>query len=51
MSRTSDVAAAKRGELLQIVTLLEKNKGRGDDATKGHYMDLILRIRQSLKMN
>lgn len=51
MSRTSDVAAAKRTELLQIVTLLEKNKNTGDDATKGHYMDLILRIRQSLKMN
>ena len=51
MSRTSDVAAAKRSELLQILTILEKNKGRGDDATKGHYMDLILRIRQSLRMN
>lgn len=51
MSRTSDVAAAKRSELLQILTTLEKNKGRGDDATKGHYLDLILRIRQSLRMN
>ncbi|MBB2148886.1 zinc-dependent metalloprotease [Pedobacter gandavensis] len=51
MSRTSDVAAAKRSELLQILTILEKNKGRGDDATKGHYLDLILRIRQSLRMN
>lgn len=51
MGRTSDVAAAKRSELLQILTILEKNKGRGDDATKGHYLDLILRIRQSLRMN
>ncbi|WP_316751415.1 zinc-dependent metalloprotease [Pedobacter gandavensis] len=51
MGRTSDVAAAKRSELLQILTILDKNKGRGDDATKGHYLDLILRIRQSLRMN
>lgn len=49
MSRTSDVASAKRGELLQIAALLEKRKNSGDDATKGHYEDLILRIRQSLK--
>lgn len=49
MSRTSEVAAAKRGELLQILTLLETHKNRGDEATKGHYMDLILRIRQSLQ--
>lgn len=49
MSRTSEVAAAKRGELLQILALLESNKNRGDEATKGHYMDLILRIRQSLQ--
>lgn len=50
MSRTSDVAAAKRGELMQILTILEKNKGRGDESTKGHYLDLILRIRQSLNI-
>ncbi|MGY0038477.1 hypothetical protein [Pedobacter sp. NJ-S-72] len=50
MSRTSDAAAAKRGELLQILTLLENNKNRGDESTKGHYMDLILRIRQSLQI-
>jgi hypothetical protein len=51
MSRTSDVAAAKRGELVQILSLLEKYKYTGDEGTKGHYQDLILRIRQSLKMN
>lgn len=51
MSRTSDVAAAKRGELVQILSLLEKYKNTGDEGTKGHYQDLILRIRQSLKMN
>lgn len=51
MSRTSDVASAKRGELLQILSLLEDHKNTGDESTKSHYMDLILRIRQSLKTN
>ena len=51
MTRTSDVASAKRGELMKILTLLEKNKTNGDEETRSHYMDLILRIRQSLKIN
>lgn len=51
MIRTSDVAAAKRGELMTILGILEKNKSKGDEATRNHHMDLILRIRQSLKIN
>lgn len=51
MTRTSDVAASKRGELLKILEILEKNKTKGDEATRNHHMDLILRIRQSLKIN
>jgi predicted Co/Zn/Cd cation transporter (cation efflux family) len=51
MSRTSDVAAAKRGELMRLLALLEKNKNKGNEETQSHYMDLILRIRQSLKIN
>lgn len=51
MSRTSEVTSAKRGELLQILSLMEKNKNAGDEGTKRHYQDLILRIRQSLKVN
>ncbi len=51
MGRTSDVAAAKRAELLQILRLLQKHKGQGDEGTTGHYQDLILRISQSLKIN
>lgn len=48
MSRVSEVAPAKRGELLQIFTLLKKNRDKGDEATRNHYQDLILRIGQSL---
>lgn len=51
MSRTSGVASAKRGELLQILTLLEKNKNSGNQPTKSHYQDLVMRIRQSLNIN
>lgn len=51
MTRTSDVAAAKRGELMKILGILEKNQTKGDEATRNHHMDLILRIRQSLKIN
>lgn len=50
MSRTSDVAVEKRGELLRIKELLEKYKNVGDESTKGHYLDLIMRINQSLKL-
>ncbi len=51
MTRTSDVASAKRGELMSILNILEKYKNRGDQETRNHYMDLMLRIRQSLKIN
>lgn len=51
MTRTSDVASAKRGELMSILNILKKNKARGDEETQNHYIDLILRIQQSLKIN
>nr|WP_199075932.1 zinc-dependent metalloprotease [Pedobacter sp. ASV19] len=51
MVRTSDVAPAKRGELIKILHLLEKSKKSGNEETRSHYLDLILRIRQSLRMN
>ncbi|BAV07048.1 hypothetical protein FLA_3068 [Filimonas lacunae] len=51
MARTSGVAAAKRGELLNILQLLEKHKVNTDEDTRNHYLDLILRIKQNLKLN
>jgi hypothetical protein len=51
MTRTSDVASAKRGELLKIINILENSKKRGDEETRNHHLDLLLRIRQSLKIN
>jgi hypothetical protein len=51
MVRTSDVAPAKRGELIKILHLVEKSKKSGNEETRSHYLDLILRIRQNLRMN
>ncbi len=51
MSRTADVIASKRGEMLRILSILEKKRNRGDQSTRNHYEDLIMRIRQSLKIN
>ena len=51
MSRTSDIGVIKRGQLIKIVSLLEKKSKTGDEITRSHYQDLLLRIRQSLKMN
>lgn len=48
MTRTSDVAVLKRGELLKVLTLLEKSKNQGDETTRSHYFDLTQRIKQSL---
>lgn len=48
MTRTSDVAVYKRGELLKILDLITKYKNTGDQVTRSHYLDLQLRIRQSL---
>lgn len=51
MTRTSAVATAKRGELLRILSILEKNSKSSHEATANHYQDLILRIRQNLQLN
>lgn len=51
MARTSAISTAKRGELLRILSILEKNRKSSHEATANHYQDLILRIRQSLQLN
>lgn len=51
MTRTSAISSAKRGELIRILTILEKNRKISHEATANHYQDLILRIRQNLQLN
>ncbi len=50
MSRTSEAAMLKRAELLKIFHLLERKQKSGDDVTRAHYQDLILRIRRGLNI-
>jgi len=50
MSRTSEAALLKRAELLKIFRLLERKEKTGDELTRGHYQDLMLRIRRGLNI-
>lgn len=50
ISRTSDAISVKRGELLRIKDLLANRAYTGDEATRYHYKDLILRIDNALEI-
>ncbi|PWG82678.1 zinc-dependent metalloprotease [Pararcticibacter amylolyticus] len=50
MSRTSEAAMLKRAELLKIFRLLERKQKSGDEVTRAHYQDLMLRIRRGLNI-
>lgn len=47
MSRTSEMLTAKRAELMSILSLLKSSKA-GDNITRAHYQDLILRIENTI---
>lgn len=49
MKRVSEVTTYKRAELQKLLSLLNKKKNKGNEATKAHYADLILRINEALK--
>lgn len=48
MKRTSEVTTLKRGELQTVLNLIQKKRNKGDQATRMHYLDLIIRIKQAL---
>ena len=48
MHRVSDEVSVKRGELFRIKDLLKRKKNIGNEATRFHYQDLILRIEHAL---
>ncbi|WP_010249691.1 zinc-dependent metalloprotease [Myroides injenensis] len=50
MKRVSEVTSYKKGELMNIKTLLTKKKNTGDAATKAHYVDIINRIDEALSL-
>jgi hypothetical protein len=51
MNRVSDEVSAKRGELLKIRDLLKKKVNSGDESTRFHYQDLLLRIEEALTIH
>jgi len=51
MIRTSDMLTYKRAELYEIYQLLKQKQRTGDATTKSHYMDLLLRIANTLELN
>lgn len=48
MSRVSEAVSVKRGALLNVLRLAEKSRNNGDVATRQHYEDLIVRIKEAL---
>ncbi len=47
--RTSDVISLKRGELIKIKNLIESKVKTGDETTRFHYQDILLRINDALR--
>ncbi|MBV7441768.1 zinc-dependent metalloprotease [Weeksellaceae bacterium TAE3-ERU29] len=50
MTRVSEVTSYKRAELLEIYNKIRRIRTR-DQATKNHYNDLIIRIKEALNIN
>ncbi len=40
----------KRGALTKVLHLAEKNRNSGDVATRQHYEDLVVRIKEALNI-
>ena len=50
MGRVSEAVSVKRGELLKVLKLAENRRATGDVATRHHYEDLIIRVKEALNM-
>lgn len=51
MGRVSEAVSVKRGALINVLRLAERNRRQGDVATRQHYEDLIVRLKEALNMN
>ncbi|WP_185188502.1 zinc-dependent metalloprotease [Chryseobacterium gallinarum] len=49
MKRVSEVTTYKRAELQKVLDLLNRTRYKGDEASRAHYTDLIIRIEEALK--
>ena len=50
MNRVSESVSVKRGELLKVLKLVESRRSTGDEATRNHYEDLIVRVKEALNI-
>lgn len=50
MQRVSESTSAKRAEMSRILKLAEKRVSSGDQATRNHYNDLVLRLKEALRL-
>lgn len=50
MGRVTEAVSVKRGALLKVLRLAEKNRHTGDIATRQHYEDIIIRIKEALNV-
>ncbi len=48
MKRVSEVTTYKRAELQKVLNLLNARRYKGDDSSRAHYTDLIIRIEEAL---
>lgn len=48
MKRLSEVGSAKRAELIKVKKIIEIAKLFGDEDTKNHYEDMLIRLRRAL---
>ena len=50
MQRVSETPSAKRAEMRRLLTIVQGRLQSGDTATRNHYRDLELRLREALRM-
>ena len=50
MQRVSETSSAKRAEMRRLLTIVQSRFQSGDQATRNHYRDLDLRLREALRM-
>ena len=50
MQRVSETTSAKRAEMRRLLTVVQGRFQSGDQATRNHYRDLELRLKEALRM-
>lgn len=51
MKRLSEVGSIKRAELIKVLKIIERAQKSGDQSTKDHYSDMLIRLKKALNTN